>query len=184
MDNCKELEKNLSLIPVIPPMRSALVGDRGTMAQTLALESSKLPKGSPFENADFFITSRFGDRVFNHDFQYHRGIDIVPADRNPYERIVATHTGIIEEIGMNPIYGKYVIVNHGNGYKTFYAHLSMIYWQDVAAQKTVGEQVEKGTVLGIIGATGVSTGIHLHYEIRFTAPEGEVVVNPESLLYL
>ena len=56
-------------------------------------------------------------------------------------------------------YGNRVIINHGNGYTTLYAHMSAVYVR-------AGQQVAKGEVLGMMGSTGRSTGVHLHIEIR------------------
>jgi len=177
-----ELIKNLRLIPSVPVMKAALNDKSSDLAEILAIERQKLPLGVPFEKADYIITSYFGDRVFNHVTQVHRGIDLIPKTRNPYERIVATEAGIIKKIGLSPIYGKFILIDHGNGYLTFYAHLRTIYWQNRETKKVVGEHVDRGTVIGIIGATGVATGVHLHYEVRYNNGLETVVVNPQTLL--
>ena len=57
-------------------------------------------------------------------------------------------------------YGYLIILNHGNGYVTYYAHLSQMY-------VTLGQQVSRGQVIGAVGSTGNSTGPHLHFEIRY-----------------
>jgi murein DD-endopeptidase MepM/ murein hydrolase activator NlpD len=59
----------------------------------------------------------------------------------------------------NSGYGNRVMINHGNGYQTLYAHLSKI-------SVVVGQTVKRGDVVGIMGSTGRSTGTHLHFEIR------------------
>lgn len=92
--------------------------------------------------------------------------------------------GYIKEIGISPVYGKYVIVDHENGYETFYAHLRTILWVDVTNQKTEGERVIKGQAIGIIGGTGISTGVHLHYEVRTTFNGELVTINPAPLLLM
>ena len=61
--------------------------------------------------------------------------------------------------GWNGGYGNYVVIKHANGAQTLYAHLSTVY-------ASVGEQVGSGEQIGIIGNTGKSTGIHLHFEVR------------------
>ena len=66
-------------------------------------------------------------------------------------------------------YGYYVIVDHGGGYKTLYAHLSAIY-------VTEGQWVAQGTPVGAVGSTGNSTGPHLHFEVRVDG----VQQNPEN----
>lgn len=86
----------------------------------------------------------------------HKGIDIArPANRN----ILAADNGVVEFAGYdNGGYGNKIIINHNNGMKTVYAHLSSI-------SVSVGQTVEKGKVIGIMGSTGNSTGIHLHFEL-------------------
>lgn len=69
--------------------------------------------------------------------------------------------------GWNGGYGKYVMLDHGSGKKTLYGHLSKNFVQ-------VGEKIKKGQVIGMMGTTGRSTGVHLHFEIRF----GSSLVNP------
>jgi murein DD-endopeptidase MepM/ murein hydrolase activator NlpD len=68
-------------------------------------------------------------------------------------------------------YGQYVVLDHGNGYVTLYAHASQLY-------VNCGQQVQKGAVIAAVGSVGRSTGPHLHYEIRY----GNTAVNPWSLL--
>lgn len=87
---------------------------------------------------------------------YHKGIDIAgPSNR----RIVAADHGVIESAGYNNSgYGNKIVINHNNGMKTVYAHLASF-------QVKAGQVVEKGAAIGIMGSTGRSTGIHLHFEV-------------------
>lgn len=64
----------------------------------------------------------------------------------------------VEQAGLNGGYGRYVRIDHGNGYKTAYGHMSGL---AVAA----GQQVIKGEIIGFVGSSGYSTGPHLHYEV-------------------
>jgi murein DD-endopeptidase MepM/ murein hydrolase activator NlpD len=68
-------------------------------------------------------------------------------------------------------YGNYIIISHGNGFETLYAHLSEI---GVIA----GQGVQRGALIGLMGSTGRSTGPHLHFEIR----QGGVKRNPVGFL--
>lgn len=87
--------------------------------------------------------------------KYHKGIDIArPSNRS----ILAADNGTVSFVGWDGGYGNKVIINHNNGIKTLYAHLSSI---DVR----VGQTVAKGQKIGVMGSTGNSTGIHLHFEV-------------------
>lgn len=101
---------------------------------------------------------------------YHPGIDV--ADRSA-PGIVAADGGLVKVAGWpdNYGYGNRVVIDHGNGYQTLYAHLSNIY-------VTVGQKVSRGQVIGQMGTTGRSTGIHLHFEIRYKG----IAVNPLAIL--
>lgn len=89
---------------------------------------------------------------------YHKGIDIA---NRAAPNVVAADSGTVIVAGWpdNYGYGNRVIVDHGNGYQTLYAHLSSIYVR-------VGQTVNRGDALGKMGSTGRSTGTHLHFEIR------------------
>ncbi len=91
---------------------------------------------------------------------YHRGIDIATGIGTP---VLAADAGRVAVAGWpdNSGYGNRVVIDHGNGYQTWYAHLSRI---DVV----VGQTVKRGDRVGLEGSTGRSTGPHLHFEIRLT----------------
>ncbi|MGG0717551.1 M23 family metallopeptidase [Robertmurraya massiliosenegalensis] len=98
-----------------------------------------------------YISSKQGQRWG----KLHKGIDIArPSDRT----IKASDNGIVKSAGWSGGYGNKVVINHQNGYETVYAHLSSI---DVE----VGQTVSKGMKIGVMGSTGNSTGVHLHFEI-------------------
>ncbi|WP_199880674.1 peptidoglycan DD-metalloendopeptidase family protein [Bacillus massiliglaciei] len=98
-----------------------------------------------------YISSKQGQRWG----KLHKGIDIA---RPTTKTIKAADHGTIEFAGAAGGYGNKVMIDHHNGYKTVYAHLNSI------AVKQ-GQKVEKGTVIGQMGTTGHSTGIHLHFEV-------------------
>ena len=82
------------------------------------------------------------------------------ADGNIYGRqVLVTGAGRVTYAGTLGTYGKLIIVNHGYGYETYYAHLSKI-------RASVGDLVTGGEVIGYVGNTGRSTAPHLHYEVR------------------
>lgn len=104
------------------------------------------------------ITSQYGYRILYGVKDFHTGIDIGAAHGS---NIVAAESGtvILASYGWNGGYGNYIIINHGNGITTRYAHASRL---DV----TVGQTVSKGQVIGAVGNTGNSYGAHLHFEVR------------------
>lgn len=101
---------------------------------------------------------------------YHPGADIASRAAPP---VIAAAGGTVVVAGWpdNYGYGNRVMVDHGNGYQTLYAHLSNIY-------VSVGQKVSKGQAVGKMGTTGRSTGIHLHFEIRYKG----IAVNPLAIL--
>ncbi len=104
-----------------------------------------------------YLTSRFGLRI--HPVygtqKSHTGIDIGAASG---ATIVAADGGTVTMAGVNGGYGNCVMIDHGNGYKTLYGHMSSI-------AVTNGQTVSKGDTVGYVGSTGVSTGPHCHFEV-------------------
>lgn len=88
-------------------------------------------------------------------------------------KVYATGDGVVQNIQYsNSGYGNEVIINHGYNYKTLYAHLSRILVKP-------GQKVKRGDVIANVGNTGLSTGPHLHYEVR----KNSVPVNPINYYY-
>ena len=88
----------------------------------------------------------------------HTGVDWATAYGTP---IFAAGNGVIEKEGWESGYGKFILVRHNNGYETAYGHMSAY-----ARGTHEGEHVRQGQVIGFVGSTGLSTGSHLHFEIR------------------
>ena len=106
-----------------------------------------------------YITSKFGPRYHPVTGAYqstHTGLDIGAAFG---ATIVAADGGTVTTAGVKGGYGKCVMIDHGNGYYTLYGHMSSI-------AVSLGQTVSKGDTVGYVGSTGVSTGPHLHFEIR------------------
>ncbi|MBR0415366.1 MAG: M23 family metallopeptidase [Clostridia bacterium] len=103
------------------------------------------------------ISSPFGYRInpVSEKLSFHTGIDIA-ADSG--DKVSAAYYGIVEEAGEDDVYGKYIKINHGNGIQTFYAHCSRLY-------VAVGDKVDAGETVALVGSTGWSTGPHLHFAI-------------------
>jgi murein DD-endopeptidase MepM/ murein hydrolase activator NlpD len=104
------------------------------------------------------ITANFGERQdpFNGEGEFHRGVDISADFGQP---VHVTADGIVVAADMRPGYGRLVIIDHGYGTTTYYAHLSNFNAQ-------VGQQVHRGDVIGFAGVSGRATGPHVHYEVR------------------
>ena len=105
------------------------------------------------------ITSRFGNRTdpFTGQTRYHSGIDI-DGYGNDGAPVVASDGGTVVTASYNDGYGNYVIIDHGNGYQTLYAHMSGL-------AVGGGQTVSQGQTVGYLGATGRATGTHCHFEV-------------------
>lgn len=114
------------------------------------LEKFVIPKGRPLYG---WITRRFN---VSDNTDRHEGIDIAVKEGTP---IVATATGTVEFAGWDKDFGNLAIIDHGNGYKTFYGH-------NEKNLVSMGQKVYKGDVIALSGNTGKSSAPHLHYEIE------------------
>ena len=120
----------------------------------------------PVNNA--IMRSGFGGRrhpILGY-LKMHTGVDWATPYGTP---IFASGNGLVEKVGWEGGYGKYVRIKHNNGYETAYGHMSAF-----AKGLEVGKRVRQGQVIGFVGSTGMSTGAHVHYEIlvnsRFVDP--------------
>jgi murein DD-endopeptidase MepM/ murein hydrolase activator NlpD len=104
------------------------------------------------------ITGHFGERLdpFSGEGAFHAGMDIAS---HYGDEVRASADGIVVEVGRRAGYGKLVIIDHGFGVSTWYGHLSNFSTQ-------IGMHVKRGDIVGYEGASGRSTGPHLHYEVR------------------
>ena len=105
------------------------------------------------------LTSTFGARTdpYTNHRVMHKGIDIA-ADHGA--DVTTPADGVVIFVGNRGGYGKTVVIDHGYGVQTHYAHMS-------AFRVEIGQKVLRGQVIGAVGNTGRSTGTHLHYEVRF-----------------
>jgi len=116
------------------------------------------------------ITDRFGNRIdpFTEKPRLHTGIDIAAPTGTPvFSAAQGVVFSVVSSYSPNRDYGEYVVVDHGYGKQTLYAHLSQIYVK-------TGQKVKRWEVIGAVGETGRATGPHLHYEVR----ENGTPVNP------
>lgn len=116
------------------------------------------------------ITSPFGMRndPITNARTMHLGIDIATSLGDP---LYAAGNGIVTFSGYNGSYGKIIIISHGYGYKTVYAHNNSNYVK-------VGQRVEKGEQIGEIGNSGKTTGPHVHFEVHLNGKQ----INPTKVL--
>lgn len=125
---------------------------------TVALaEYNNVPSGYPV--ASTIITTEFnptGDPSIS-DGRTHKGIDI--STRSRIIPITATASGTVVTAEYHKDFGYYVVIDHGNGFTTLYAHNSELL-------VSVGDKVKNGQAIAMAGSTGMSTGVHCHYEIQ------------------
>jgi len=119
-----------------------------------------IPSIQPISNRSLNrVASGFGYRIdpIYKDRRLHAGLDFTAPIGTP---IYAAADGVIKDAGFNTGgYGNRVVVNHGFGYETLYAHM-------VRIKARVGTRVKRGEVIGYVGTSGKSTGPHLHYEVH------------------
>ncbi|MDW0114329.1 M23 family metallopeptidase [Sporosarcina saromensis] len=111
-----------------------------------------------------YVSSQMGKRWG----RVHQGIDIA---RPSTRAIFAADNGVVTKATRHSTYGNYIVISHNNGYETLYAHLSSI-------EVKVGQTVPQGTKIGVMGSTGRSTGVHLHFEVMKNGSN----INPLSVL--
>lgn len=104
------------------------------------------------------VTSQFGMRKspFTGKASYHAGIDLAAPAGSP---VYACTAGTVIETAYSNIYGNYIRIRHEDGRESLYGHLSKI-------KARLYEKVKSGTIIGNVGSTGLSTGPHLHFEVR------------------
>jgi murein DD-endopeptidase MepM/ murein hydrolase activator NlpD len=111
-----------------------------------------------------YVSSKQGPRWG----RMHKGIDIArPSNRT----IKAADNGVVVSAGWGGGYGNKIVIDHQNGFRTLYGHMSSL-------KVKVGQTVSKGTSIGVMGATGDATGVHLHFEVY----KNGSLVNPLSYL--
>jgi len=122
-----------------------------------------LPSSSP-------ITSGYGWRwhPILRQSRRHEGVDFDATYNDP---VWAAHSGVVETASYSKGFGRYIIINHGDGFTTLYAHLN-------SRNVRSGEKVQQGQTIGEVGSSGLSTGPHLHFEVRVN----NVIRDPKNYL--
>ena len=132
-----------------------------------------IPAIQPISNKNLKQTaSGYGTRIdpIYGTTRFHAGMDF---SANPGTDVYATGDGTVVKMGWETGYGNTIIIDHGFGYRTWYAHL-----RDFRTK--VGKRVVRGEVIGGVGSTGKSTGPHLHYEVHVKGK----VVNPVNYYFM
>jgi len=163
----KHKEWFFALIEILPLLDPTAEFDPDEYIFTDIITDPDIPSIWP---ASGTVTSEFGEVRLTH---IHQGIDISNYTGTP---VRATANGTVIAVGTSGNFGKRIMIYHGtdeNGttYVTVYAHLSEF-------KVEVGEKVSQGDLIGLMGNTGVSTGTHLHYEVRINGTP----VNPKYFL--
>ena len=117
-------------------------------------------------------STEFGDDYLYGVYRFHSGLDI---NEGLNANIFAADNGVVVTNEYNSGYGNYVIIDHNNGYYTLYAHMN-------ASNVRVGEVVRQGQVIGFMGTTGLSTGVHLHFEVRVNGNTKAHAQNPRNYI--
>lgn len=140
---------------------------RLSSSYTQRFHTNTLPNLWPVQGR---LMGGFGERQdpFSGEGAYHTGVDISAPTGTPAH---STADGRVQFAGFYHGYGRLVIVNHGNNYETYYAHLS-------AFSVIEGQEIRRGEQVGLVGSSGRSTGSHLHYEVRL----GSAPLNPYRFL--
>ena len=133
--------------------------------------ASCIPSIYPVNPKTVQMTSPFGARYhpIRQAIVFHEGVDLAGAAGQP---VYATGDGVVESTQINfSGYGNVIVIDHGFGYKTRYAHLKEI-------NVTAGQVVIRGDKIGTLGSSGLSTGPHLHYEVIYRGTQ----INPWNYL--
>ena len=116
------------------------------------------------------VTSSFGYREHpvTGEEDFHDGVDIAAPTGTD---VAASYAGTVAETGSSEIFGNYVLLEHAEGFETFYGHLSSI-------AVSQGQFVSQGRTIGKVGSTGLSTGPHLHFRVKI----GGLWVDPQKIV--
>ena len=148
----------------LPPGTGAGSGSAGRPAGAQELATASVPNSWPLTERGFVTQG-----LLDGDEGEHTGVDIaIPTD----SYIRAAGAGTVVDVGEDPLYGRFVIIDHGDGYTTLYGHASL----NLVGR---GQQVRQDEVIALSGSTGRSTAPHLHFEIL---KDGEAV-DPLTLVH-
>jgi murein DD-endopeptidase MepM/ murein hydrolase activator NlpD len=169
-DSLSEIETLIGISPVDDSSLQDRVSKTKLNSEHMATLLQFIPNGSPVEYNG--VTSKYGYRIHPtlNRKEFHRGLDMRASMKTP---VYATADGIVEYAGYHKKsgFGNLVIIEHNFGFKSYYGHLNKV------AVK-YGKFVKKGTLIAYTGNSGMSSGPHIHYELRFL----HRTVNPFSFV--
>jgi len=158
-DSLSEIETLIGMTPVPEMSLQERVSATKLNSEHMSTLMQFIPSGSPIEYKG--ITSKFGYRIHPtlHTRELHRGLDMKAKMKTP---VYATADGIVEWAGFHKRsgFGNLVILQHNYGFRAYFGHLNKIVIKS-------GKFVKKGDLIAYTGNSGMSSGPHLHYEIRF-----------------
>lgn len=162
-----EIQQQINALQIDIELRRQAQQDVRNLLNDQISISRSTPKGWPTRG---WLSSYFGERKspFNGRTVMHDGLDIAA---NIGTSVTATADGIIARAEYSPTYGNNLVIDHGYGYQTLYAHNSRNLVK-------VGQRVKRGERIAQVGNTGTSTGPHLHYEVHLNG----VPINPRTFL--
>ena len=168
-----ETTKKIDILTKQIVIQSKSLDEIESLAKNKQLMLAAIPSIQPIKNDDLNrIASGFGIRTdpFDKSRKMHSGIDFSAPKNTP---VYAASNGIVKRADNSAIgYGKHIRIDHGFGYLTLYAHLN-------SYNVKRGENVKKGDIIGFVGNTGRSKGVHLHYEVHKDGKK----VNPVNYFY-
>ncbi len=151
-----ELENGINDAPINSASFDELYMKRNNL-KDLEMAIAYLPIATPPEK--YYISSKFGVRrdPITKKWASHKGLDMAGWHKTP---IKAGGAGVVTKAGRNGSFGLFVEIDHGNGFRSKYGHLSQV-------KVERGDRVEADQLIGLMGSTGRSVSTHLHYEIWF-----------------
>ncbi len=169
----RESEKKLKILAEKVSIQQNSYKELINVISNEELRASSIPAIKPLATKDIIrFSSPFGYRIHPifHVLKFHTGIDL-SAHRGSH--VYATGDGVVVRADYSSGgYGNIVVISHGFGYQTYYAHLEKILVKP-------GQKVKRGDLIGLVGNTGRSTAPHLHYEVRINGKP----VNPVNFYY-
>lgn len=175
LDNSEELkalQEKVEMLTQKTAAQNKSFEELAVLAKNKTEFLAAIPAIQPISNKDLTrVASGFGYRIHPvfKTHKFHSGIDFTAPQGTP---IYATGNGTISGEDGGSGYGRHVIISHGFGYSTLYAHMSRV-------KVRPGQKVKRGELIGYVGSTGTSTAPHVHYEVL----RGKNKINPINYFF-